>query len=71
MDYTADLQKIDRPTPVIHGDEDQIVPFAVSAHKTAKIVEGARLKVYKGGCHGLAQVEPEAFNADLLAFVRS
>jgi non-heme chloroperoxidase len=71
VDYTADLRKIDKPTLVIHGDIDQIVPIAASAEKTAKVVKGAQLKVYKGGCHGLAQVEPVAFNADLLAFVRS
>jgi non-heme chloroperoxidase len=47
------------------------VPIPASAEKTAKIVKGAQLKVYKGGSHGLAQVDPETFNADLLAFVRS
>jgi len=56
---------------VIHGDDDQIVPIAASAEKTAKIVKGAELKVYKGGSHGLAQVDPETFNADLLTFIRS
>ena len=71
VDYTADLKKIDRPTLVVHGDDDQIVPIAASAEKTAKIVKGAQLKVYKGSSHGLAQVEPETFNVDLLAFVRS
>ena len=71
VDYTADLQKIDKPTLIIHGDSDQIVPIAASAEKTVKIVKGARLKVYEGGSHGLAQVDPETFNADLLTFVRS
>jgi non-heme chloroperoxidase len=71
VDYTANLRKIDRPTLVIHGDDDQIVPIAASAEKTARIVKGAELKVYKGGSHGLAQVDPETFNADLLAFLRS
>jgi non-heme chloroperoxidase len=71
VDYTADLRKIDKPTLVIHGDDDQIVPIAASAAKTAKIVKNAELKVYKGGSHGLAQVDPDTFNADLLAFVRS
>ena len=55
VDYTADLKKIDKPTLVIHGDDDQIVPIAASGEKTAKIVKGAQLKVYKGGSHGLAQ----------------
>jgi pimeloyl-ACP methyl ester carboxylesterase len=71
VDYTADLKKIDKPTLVVHGDDDQIVPIAASAEKTAKIVKSAQLKVYKGGSHGLAQVDPEIFNADLLTFVRS
>jgi non-heme chloroperoxidase len=71
VDYTADLKKIDKPTLVIHGDDDQIVPIAASGAKTTKIVKGAQLKVYKGGSHGLAQVDPDTFNADVLAFVRS
>ena len=71
VDYTADLRKIDKPTLVIHGDDDQIVPIAASAEKTAKIVKNSQLKVYKGGSHGLAQVDPDTFNADLLGFVRS
>jgi non-heme chloroperoxidase len=71
LDYTADLKKIDRPTLVIHGDDDQIVPIAASAFKAAKVVKGAQLKVYEGGSHGLAQVDPETFNADLLAFAHS
>jgi non-heme chloroperoxidase len=71
VDYAGDLRKIDKPTLVIHGDDDQIVPIAASAEKTAKIVKGAELKVYKGGSHGLAQVDPETFNADLLTFIRS
>jgi non-heme chloroperoxidase len=71
VDYTADLRKIDKPTLVIHGDDDQIVPIAASGEKTAKIVRNAELKVYKGGAHGLAQVDPDTFNADLIAFVRS
>ena len=49
VDYTADLTKIDKPTLVIHGDDDQIVPIAASAEKTAKIVKARELKVYKGG----------------------
>ena len=70
VDYTQDLTKIDRPTLVIHGDDDQIVPIAASAQKTAKIVKGAELKVYKGASHGLAQVDPDTFNADVLAFIK-
>jgi len=71
VDYTADLERIDKPTLVIHGDDDQIVPIAASAEKTVRIVKGAKLKVYKGGSHGLVQADADAFNADLLEFLRS
>ncbi len=70
VDYTEDLKKIDRPTLIIHGDDDQIVPIAASAEKSAKIVKDAQLLVYKGGAHGLAEVQAEKFNADVLAFVK-
>jgi non-heme chloroperoxidase len=70
VDYTADLTRIDRPTLVIHGDDDQIVPIKASGEKTAKIVKGAQLKVYPGSPHGLAQTEADKFNADVLAFIR-
>ncbi|MGI4877102.1 MAG: alpha/beta fold hydrolase [Janthinobacterium lividum] len=70
IDYTADLRRIDRPTLVIHGDADQIVPFANAGAKTARIVEGAQLKVYSGGSHGLAQVQMDRFNQDVLEFAR-
>lgn len=70
VDYTGDLRRIDRPTLVIHGDDDQIVPIAASGLRSAGIVAGAELLVYEGGSHGLAQVEAERFNADLLAFAR-
>ncbi len=70
VDYTEDLKKIDRPTLIIHGDDDQIVPIAASAQKSAKIVKDAKLLVYKGGAHGLAEVQAEKFNADVLAFVK-
>ncbi|TMV66253.1 alpha/beta hydrolase [Thioclava sp. BHET1] len=71
VDYTEDLKKIARPTLVIHGDDDQIVPIKASGALTAQIVKDATLKIYEGGSHGLAQVEAERFNADLLAFIRA
>lgn len=70
VDYTEDLKAIDRPTLVIHGDDDQIVPFAAAGEKTAKIVKDAKLLVYKGGAHGLAEIQADKFNADVLAFVK-
>ncbi|MET0339207.1 MAG: alpha/beta hydrolase [Caulobacter sp.] len=71
IDYTDDLKKIDVPTLIIHGDDDQIVPIGNAAELSAKIVRNAELKVYEGGSHGLAQTQQDRFNADLLAFVQA
>lgn len=71
VDYTEDLKKIDKPTLIVHGDDDQIVPIAASAQKAVKLVKGAVLKVYPGGSHGLAQIEADKFNADVLAFIKA
>jgi len=71
VDYTEDLKKIDKPTLVVHGDADQIVPIAAAGLKTAKIVKDAELKVYPGAPHGLAETEADKFNADVLAFIRA
>ena len=71
VDYTEDLKKIDVPTLVIHGDDDQIVPIAHAGALTAKIVANATLKIYPGGAHGLADTAREQLNADLLAFARA
>jgi non-heme chloroperoxidase len=71
VDYTEDLKKIDKPTLVIHGSDDQIVPIQASGEKTAKIVKGAQLKVFPGAPHGLAQTESDKFNAEVLAFIKA
>ena len=71
VDYTADLEKIDVPLLVIHGSDDQIVPIAAAALKTAKIVPGAQLNVYDGAPHGLPITLQDRFNADVLAFARA
>ncbi len=68
-DFTEDLKAVRIPTLVMHGDDDQIVPIADSALLSAKLVEGAELKVYEGLPHGLCTTHPERVNADLLAFV--
>ena len=68
-DFNDDLTKIDVPTLVVHGDDDQIVPIEASAQLTAQIVDGAELKVYPGASHGLFATHTEQFNADLLAFI--
>ncbi|MDC3959774.1 alpha/beta fold hydrolase [Polyangium jinanense] len=70
-DFTEDLKKIDVPTLIIHGDDDQIVPIGASALAAAKLVKNARLEIYKGGSHGLAATEKDRLNADLLAFLKS
>ena len=67
-DFTEDLKKINVPTLILHGDDDQIVPFADSAPLSAKLIKGASLKVYPGYPHGMATVHAEEINADLLAF---
>lgn len=68
-DLTEDLRRIDVPTLFLHGDDDQIVPFANSAAKGSKIVSGSTLKVYPGAPHGIPQTHQDQVNADLLAFI--
>ena len=70
-DQYEDLKKIDVPTLVVHGDDDQIVPIANSALLTAKLVKGATLQVYKGASHGLCTTHKDQINEELLAFIRS
>jgi non-heme chloroperoxidase len=70
-DFNDDLKKIDIPTLVMHGDDDQIVPIADSGLLTAKVVKGAQLKVYPGFAHGMAITHHEQINPDLLSFIRS
>lgn len=71
VDYTEDLKKIDVPTLVVHGDDDQIVPIGTSGEMSAKIVKGAILKVYKNAPHGLPVTHQDQLNADLLEFITS
>ena len=70
-DFTEDLKKINVPTLVMHGDDDQIVPIAASALPSAKLIAGSTLKVYPGLSHGMCTVNKDQINADLLAFVNS
>jgi non-heme chloroperoxidase len=71
VDYSHDLAKIDVPTLIVHGDDDQIVPIGASATKAAKLVPHATISIYAGGGHGLTQVQAEKFNHDLLAFLEA
>jgi len=70
-DFTADLTKFDVPTLIVHGDDDQIVPIADSAYKSAKLIKGAQTLFYAGLPHGLTATHTDRFNSDLLAFLRS
>jgi non-heme chloroperoxidase len=69
-DFTEDLKRIDVPTLVMHGDDDQIVPIGASGLMSAKIVEGAKLKVYPGFPHGMPTTNADQINADLLGFLQ-
>lgn len=68
-DLTSDLEKMNVPTLIVHGDDDQIVPIAASAMRSAKIAPQATLKVYPGAPHGLPTTHQDQLNADLLAFL--
>jgi non-heme chloroperoxidase len=70
-DFTEDLKKISVPTLVMHGDDDQIVPYADSAPLSAKLLKKGTLKTYKGFPHGMPTTEADTINADLLAFIKS
>jgi non-heme chloroperoxidase len=70
-DLTEDLKKIDVPTLILHGDQDQIVPIGASALLSSKIVKNAVLKVYPGAPHGMTVTLADQINADLLAFLKS
>lgn len=70
-DFTEDLRAITQPVLVMHGDDDQIVPYADSAPKAVALLPNGTLKTYAGLPHGLCTTHPEMVNPDLLAFVRS
>ena len=69
-DFTNDLKKTDVPVLVMHGDDDQIVPYADSAPLSAKLLKQGTLKTYKGLPHGMCTTHPEVVNPDLLAFIK-
>jgi non-heme chloroperoxidase len=70
-DFRGDLAAVDVPTLVIHGDDDQIVPFDVGGRRSAAMITGATLTVYENGAHGLPDTERDRLHADLLAFIDS
>ena len=68
--FTEDLKKIDIPTLILHGDDDQIVPIGDSADLSSRLIQNAVLKVYKGAPHGMCSTHKDQINADLLAFIQ-
>jgi non-heme chloroperoxidase len=70
-DFTEDLKKIDVPTLVMHGEDDQIVPVKDSAKKSARLIKGAKEIYYPGAPHGLTATLQDQVNRDLLAFLKS
>ncbi|MCW8128616.1 alpha/beta fold hydrolase [Microbulbifer halophilus] len=70
-DFTEDLKKIDVPTLVMQGDDDQVVPINASGMQSSKIIKNATLKVYKGYPHGMLTTHADALNADMLDFIQS
>ena len=70
-DFTEDLQMIEVPTLVMHGDDDQIVPIAASAPLSSKLLKKGTLKIYKGLPHGMCTTHADRVNADLLEFFKS
>ncbi|MCZ2828113.1 alpha/beta hydrolase [Modestobacter sp. VKM Ac-2986] len=70
-DFTDDLKKITVPVLVMHGDDDQVVPYADSAPLSAELLPNGTLKTYAGFPHGMPTTEAATINADLLAFLQS
>jgi non-heme chloroperoxidase len=69
-DQTEDLKKFDKPTLILHGDDDQIVPIAAAAMISSKLVKGAILKVIPGAPHGMCTTLKDKVNEELLAFIK-
>jgi non-heme chloroperoxidase len=70
-DLTEDLKRVDVPMLIVHGDDDQIVPFADAAPLSSKIVPGAQLKVYEGAPHGIPVTHKDRLKGDLLEFFKA
>jgi non-heme chloroperoxidase len=69
-DLTEDLRKVDVPTLIIHGDDDQIVPIEAAGLAASRLVKNNVFKVYAGAPHGLTDTHKDQLNADMLAFLR-
>jgi len=69
-DFRPDMAKIDVPTLVIHGDDDQVVPFEATGKLAAEMIKGSQLKLYAGAPHATCTTHAAQVNADLLAFIQ-
>ena len=69
-DFTEDLKRFDVPTLILHGDDDQVVPIAITAMVSSKIIKGATLKVIPGAPHGMCSTLKDQINSELLAFFK-
>ncbi|MNR48479.1 Non-heme chloroperoxidase [compost metagenome] len=70
-DFTEDLKSVDVPVLVMHGEDDQIVPIALTGEKAVKLVKDGKLISYPGFPHGMPTTEAATINADLLAFIKA
>lgn len=70
-DFTEDLKSFDVPTLFLHGEDDQVVPLAISAKRAARLVKGAKEKYYPGAVHGITTTMQDEINAELLGFLRA
>ncbi|WP_298843365.1 alpha/beta fold hydrolase [Clostridium sp.] len=70
-DFNEDLKRIDIPTLIIHGDDDQVVPIGTAGLRSSKIIKNSILKIYKGAPHGLTYTHSDRVNDDLLEFIKS
>ncbi|NVD43294.1 alpha/beta hydrolase [Ensifer sp. HO-A22] len=68
-DFTEDLKMIDVPALVLHGDDDQVVPLAISAPRSARLLKNSTLKIYEGFPHGMATTHADVINEDILSFL--
>jgi non-heme chloroperoxidase len=69
-DFRQNLERVDVPTLVIHGDSDRIVPLASAGQRTAKLIKGAQLVVVKGGPHCITWTHAEEVTSELLSFLQ-
>lgn len=70
-DQTEDLKAITVPTLVLHGDDDQVVPYKDAAEKQIRLLRNGQMKIYKGLSHGMLTTHAELLNADILAFIKA